>query len=328
MRYINKSDILIVAKNSGMLMIGIGVMCLVPIIIDNVYLENNTLAFLIPALISITVGFIFINVLDKYKISGIRAKHGMIISALSWIWASLICALVFYFVTGIGIVDSVFESMSALSGSGITIYPDVESLPHSILFFRAFQQWIGGLGIIVLVISFLIKPGALSSTLYYSEAREDRIKPSIRNTMEKTIIIYLIYTVAGIVMYVLAGMPLFDSICNTFCIISTGGMSVKNSNIGFYDNYLIYFITIILMILGATSFFVHYKSFRTRGKSLIKDLQFKVLISLIAICSLVIFFISNIVPIEILFTVVSAITTTGASVQSSTVLGGWPSFAS
>jgi trk system potassium uptake protein TrkH len=327
MRYINKSDILIVAKNSGMLMIGIGVMCLVPIIIDNVYLENNTLAFLIPALISITVGFIFINVLDKYKISGIRAKHGMIISALSWIWASLICALVFYFVTGIGIVDSVFESMSALSGSGITIYPDVESLPHSILFFRAFQQWIGGLGIIVLVISFLIKPGALSSTLYYSEAREDRIKPSIRNTMEKTIIIYLIYTVAGIVMYVLAGMPLFDSICNTFCIISTGGMSVKNSNIGFYDNYLIYFITIILMILGATSFFVHYKSFRTRGKSLIKDLQFKVLISLIAICSLVIFFISNIVPIEILFTVVSAITTTGASVQSSTVLGGWPSFA-
>ena len=123
MRYINKSDILIVAKNSGMLMIGIGVMCLVPIIIDNVYLENNTLAFLIPALISITVGFIFINVLDKYKISGIRAKHGMIISALSWIWASLICALVFYFVTGIGIVDSVFESMSALSGSGITIYP-------------------------------------------------------------------------------------------------------------------------------------------------------------------------------------------------------------
>jgi trk system potassium uptake protein TrkH len=81
------------------------------------------------------------------------------------------------------------------------------------------------------------------------------------------------------------------------------------------------------MILGATSFFVHYKSFRTRGKSLIKDLQFKVLISLIAICSLVIFFISNIVPIEILFTVVSAITTTGASVQSSTVLGGWPSFA-
>lgn len=324
MRFVNKRDLFIIARNSGILMIGIGIMCLVPIIVDLIYLEFNAMWFALPGLISIFVGLIFSKVLNKYDIDRIRPKHGMIISALSWLWASIICGSVFYFVTGISIVDSIFESMSALTGSGITIYADVEVLPHSILFFRAFQQWIGGLGIIMLIISFLSKPGTTSSRLYQSEAREDRIKPSTKATIKETIKIYLIYTLFGIILYIIAGMPVFDSICNTFSTISTGGMSVKNANIGYYQSDLIYMITIILMILGATSFLVHYKIIKTRGKSLIEDLQFKVLISVIACVSLLVFFISNIVPMEILFHVVSAITTTGASIQSSTVMGTWP----
>ena len=326
MRYINKQDLLIVARNCGLLMIGIGAMCLVPIIIDLIFLEFNAVYFLMPATISIVVGLIFIKGLEKYSINKIRMKHAMMISSLSWIWASFICGLVLYFVTGIGIVDSIFECMSALTGSGITIYPDVEILPYSILFFRALQQWIGGLGVIVMIIAILTKPGVMSSKLYQSEAREERIKPSIKATIKQIIKIYLIFTVLGIVLYSLAGMPLFDSICNTFCIISTGGMSVKNANIGFYQNDLIYFITIFLMILGATSFLVHYNIIKTRGKSLIQDMQFKALISLIAVSTFLIYVTSNIVPMDNLFTVVSAVTTTGASIQSATVMGGWPPF--
>lgn len=328
MRYINKNDLLIIVKNSGWLMIGIGVMCLVPILVDLMYLEFNAIGFLIPGLISIVVGLICTQVLNRYAaIKKIRLKHGMIISSLSWLWACIICGLALHLVTGINIIDAAFESMSALTGSGITIYSDVEVLPHSVLFFRAFQQWIGGLGIIVMIMSFLIKPGSVSSTLFQSEARDERIKPSIKSTTKETIKIYLIYTVFGVILYILAGMPIFDSVCNTFCIISTGGMSVKNANIGFYNSERIYFITMLLMILGATSFLVHYEIIKTRGKSLIQDLQFKVLISLIAISTLLIYFTSRIVPMDILFTVVSAITTTGASIQSSTVMLGWPSFA-
>ena len=103
-------------------------------------------------------------------------------------------------------------------------------------------------------------------------------------------------------------------------------MSVKNANIGFYQNDLIYFITIFLMILGATSFLVHYNIIKTRGKSLIQDMQFKALISLIAVSTFLIYVTSNIVPMDNLFTVVSAVTTTGASIQSATVMGGWPPF--
>ena len=326
MRYINKSDLLVVARNMGFLMIGIGVLCLVPIMADLIYLEFNAIIFIIFALISIFLGLIFVEALKKYDVNKMRLKHAMMVSTLSWIWASLICGSILHFITGISMIDSIFECMSALTGSGITIYPDVEILPYSILFFRAFQQWVGGLGIIVMIIFALSKPGVVSSKLYLSEAREDRIKPSIKATIEQTLKIYLILTIFGIVLYLIVGMPLFDSICNTFCIISTGGMSIKNANVGFYQSNLIYFVTMVIMILGATSFLVHFNLIRTRGKSLINDLQFRVMMALIAVASLLIYLTSYIVPMDILFVVVSAITTTGASIQSSTVMGGWPAF--
>ena len=223
-------------------------------------------------------------------------------------------------------VDAIFESMSALTGTGITMFENVEILPHSILFFRALEQWIGGLGVVVMVVGILTKPGSVSSKLYHSEARDERIKPSIKTTLEKTLQIYAIYTIAGIILYLLAGMPAFDSICNTFSIISTGGMSIKNANMGYYNDDLIYFISIVLMILGATSFLVHYNVIKTRGKSLIQDLQFKIIITVIATVTFMLYLLSNIVPIDLLFTVVSAITTTGASVASPLTMARWPSF--
>ena len=306
MKYITKTDLRIVAKNSGYLMIGIGIMCLIPLIFDLIYFEFDILSFVIPGLISILLGVFALKYFDEKVNKKMRFKHGMIISAFAWLWACLIGGFVFTLSTHIPIIDGVFESMSALTGTGITMFMDVEILPHSILFFRAFEQWVGGLGVVVMVIAVLTKPGSVSSKLYHSEAREDRIKPSIKATMEKTIEIYAIYTAAGIIMYLLAGMPLFDSVCNTFHMVSTGGMSIKNANMGFYHNDIIYLISIVLMILGATSFLAHYK--------------------VIAIVTLMLYFVSNIVPIDLLFTVVSAMTTTGASVASPTTMAGWPSF--
>ena len=326
MRYITKIDLMIVARNSGNLMIGVGLMCIFPLIFDLIYFEFDIVSFLVPAIISIILGLVFRKYFEKTTLKRMRLKHGMILSSFAWLWASIIGGLVFMLATNMPFLDAVFESMSALTGTGMTMFTDVEILPHSILFFRALEQWIGGLGVVVMVIAVLAKPGSVSSTLYQSEARDERIKPSIKTTLEKTIKIYAIYTVIGIVLYLLAGMPLFDSICNTFCIISTGGMSVKNANMGFYQDDLIYFISIVLMILGATSFLVHYKVIKTKGKSLIEDLQFKIIICVIAFVTLLIYFVSNIVPIDILFTVVSAITTTGASVASPLTMAGWPSF--
>lgn len=326
MRYITKTDLLIVAHNSGNLMIGIGIMCLIPLIFDIIYFEFNIIGFILPSVISIILGYFSRNYFQNATQKKIRLKHGMIISSFAWIWATFIGGLVFHLTTGIPIIDAVFESMSALTGTGVTIFANVEILPHSILFFRSFEQWIGGLGVVVMVIGVLTKPGSVSSKLYQSEAHDERIKPSIKTTLEKTLEIYLIYTIFGIILYSLAGMPLFDSLCNTFSIISTGGMNVKNANMGYYHSDLIYLITIILMILGATSFLVHYKVIKTRGKSLIEDLQFKIIIIVITVVTIMLYLVSHIVPIELLFTVVSIFTTTGANVAPSSVMATWPPF--
>lgn len=324
MRYITKSDLLVVANNSGMLMIGIGVMCLIPLIFDLIYFEFDIISFVVPAAISIGLGYGCMRYFETDK--KMRLKHGMMISSFGWLWASIIGGLVFMLATNMPFIDAVFESMTALTGTGMTMFENVEILPHSVLFFRAFEQWVGGLGVVVMVITVLTKPGSVSSKLYQSEARDERIKPSVKTTLEKTLEIYLIYTIAGIILYILAGMPVFDSICSTLHIISTGGMSIKNANMGYYQNDLIYFISIVLMILGATSFLVHYKVIKTRGKSLIEDLQFKIIITVIALVTVMLYFVSNIVPIELLFTIVSAITTTGATVAPPLTMAGWPSF--
>ncbi len=324
MRYVTKSDLLVVANNSGLLMIGIGIMCLVPLIFDLIYFEFEITCFVIPAAISIILGYACQKYFETNK--KMRLKHGMMVSSFGWLWASIIGGLVFMIATNMPFIDAVFESMTALTGTGMTMFEDVEILPHCILFFRAFEQWVGGLGVVVMVIAVLTKPGSVSSKLYQSEARDERIKPSIKKTLEKTLEIYLIYTIAGIVLYILAGMPVFDAICNTLHIISTGGMSIKNANMGYYQNDIIYFISIVLMILGATSFLVHYKVIKTRGKSLIEDLQFKIIITVIALVTVMLYFVSDIVPIELLFTLVSAITTTGATVAPPLTMAGWPSF--
>ena len=326
MRYISKTDLLIVARDSGYLMMGIGLMCLIPLIFDLIYFEFNFISFIIPSAISISLGYAFKRYFENSTNKKMRLKHGMMISSFAWLWASIIGGLVFMLTTHVPFIDAVFESMSALTGTGITMFENVEILPHSILFFRALEQWIGGLGVVVMVIVILTKPGSVSSKLYQSEAREERIKPSIKTTLKKTLEIYAIYTVVGLVLYLLAGMPVFDTICNTFSIISTGGMSIKNANMGYYQNDIYYLISIVLMVLGATSFLVHYKVIKTKVKSLIQDLQFKIIICVIAFVTVMLYFVSNIVPIDLLFTVVSAITTTGASVATPDVMARWPSF--
>ena len=111
MRYINKNDVLIIARNSGKLMIGIGLLCLVPIIVDLLFLEFNIIGYLIPGLISIGLGLICLKALDKYKVNKMRLKHGMIISALSCLWASMICGLALFLITGIRPAASSVDSM-------------------------------------------------------------------------------------------------------------------------------------------------------------------------------------------------------------------------
>jgi trk system potassium uptake protein TrkH len=318
-------DILLISNPLGQIMQGIGVVTLIPILIALIYGESHLVVFLGFGLLSIAIGFLLRRI--PFDDSRIRLKHGMMIAALAWLWAALIGGLCLMYTTNIDFLNAYFESMSAWSGTGITIFSDVEILPKSVLFLRSIEQWVGGLGVVIMVIGILIRPGTAAARLYKSEAREEKIKPSITGTVKTIWWIYLSYTVAGIVLYVLAGMPLFDAICNAFTSICTGGMSIKNDSIGAYGSNIIYIITMILMILGGTSFLVHYKAIKGRIIDVFRDIQFQAMIIIISVFSILLIFISKFTAIDSVFFVISALSSTGANIQPVSEMINWPDFA-
>ena len=323
-KYITKADLFIVLHYIGYIMQGLGIVLLAPILVALIYSEYiKVSAFFIPCFTSFILGTIFTIKLKDY--TKLRLKHGMLISSFAWLWASVIGASIMVLSLDIHFIDALFENMSAWTGSGMTFFVNVEILPKSILFLRSLEQWIGGLGIVIIFIGILIRSGTAASRLYKSEAREEKIKPNIVNTLRKALEIYLIYTAVGILLFILSGLPIFDAVNLTFTSISTGGMSIKNANVGFYQSSLVYIISMLLMILGATSFTIHYKLVKTKGKGLIKDVQFQFMISLIIVASIFILATNKMVPIEEIFTIVSAVTTTGANVVPSYELATWSS---
>ena len=319
-----KADFYVVLHYIGYIMQGLGVVLLAPILVALIYGEYiKVSAFFIPCFISFALGTALTKKFKDYN--KLRLKQGMLISSFAWLWASLIGGSIMFLSLGIPFVDALFENMSAWTGSGMTFFVNVEILPKSILFLRSLEQWIGGLGIVIIFIGILIRSGTAAARLYKSEAREEKIKPNIANTLKKAFTIYLIYTAGGILLFILAGLPIFDAVNLTFTSISTGGMSIKNANVGFYQNSIVYIISMILMIIGATSFTIHYKIVKTKGKSLLKDVQFQLMMILIILASIFILTTNNMVPIEELFTIVSAITTTGANVVPPHELARWQS---
>lgn len=319
--YLSRQDIKIILHYLGYIMVGIGAILMLPIFIDLYYLEHSYIIGLIPPALSIGLGFLFAEKFKQYD--KLKFKHGMFISSVAWLWAGFVGAIIMMLMLDISFIDAFFENISAWTGSGLTMFNDVEVLPKSILFLRSLEQWIGGLGVVIIFISILIKPGTSAFKLYKSEARDDKIKPNIKNTLNKTIQIYLIYTLFGIILYLLAGLPLFDSVNLTFTTISTGGMSIKNANVGFYNSNLVYLITMALMLLGATSFAVHYNIIKTKGKSIIKDIQSQAIILSIIISGILIAAITHMTPMNVIFHIVSAVTTTGANIASSSELASW-----
>lgn len=320
----SRKSLLIILHYLGYIMQGLGIVLLSPIIVELIYGDYfNCIYFIIPCMISFALGTIFVRSYKNNEM--LKLKSAMVVSSLAWLWASLISAVIMVFYVNAPFIDAFFENMSAWTGSGLTLFADVEILPYSILFLRSLEQWIGGLGVVVIFVTVLIRSGTSAARLYKSEAREEKLSPNIRNTLRKSLQIYLLFTGLGLALYILAGLPVFDAVNLTFTTISTGGMSIKNANVGFYHNYLVYAITMFLMILGATSFTVHYKIIKTRGKSFFKDIQVQVMLSLIILATLGVIFLTRNEPVETLFHVISAITTTGANISSPAYMTTWPS---
>lgn len=215
--------------------------------------------FLLSAAITILISGVFYFVSRKADTKKFSNRDGYLAVTLSWVVFSLLGALP-YLISGTipSFIDAFFESTSGFSTTGSSILKDVEILPYSILFWRSLTHWIGGIGIIVLVIIILPSLRVTGYQLFSLESSlKEKIHPKTKSIGFRILFIYIGLTLAEIVLLNIGEMNLFDSICHSFGTIATGGFSTKNISMMYYSPYSQY-IVMIFMFLAGTSQVIYY----------------------------------------------------------------------
>lgn len=204
----------------------------------------------------------------RYAARDLHQREALLLVVLVWFAASAFGGLPFLFTTHFaGFTDAFFETASGFTTTGASILPDVEVLPEPIQFWRHFTHWIGGMGIVLLVVAILPVVGHGGMLLYraeFSGARSDRLKPRIAETATALWKIYVAMSVAEFVLLRLAGMNPFDAICHTFATLGTGGFSTSATSVGGFHNPAVEWIITVFMFLAGMSFIQHYRLFRER----------------------------------------------------------------
>ena len=248
-------------------------------------------------------------------------KSAMVFSTIIWLVACALGALPYYFSGELSYLNAYFEAMSGFTTTGFSMFSNLDSVSYTINFWRAFTQWIGGLGIIFLLLALLRSTGVDVMRLYLAEGREERLVPSIKHSTRIILYIYLFFTAIGIILFLAAGMPVFDSIFHAFVSLSTGGFGMHNTSVLFYNNIWIEIAAMIIMVIGATNFALHYTVLKGNWKEYFKDIETKVAYSLIIISTVLVTLVlynNSVYGHDLLlnfrfalFQMVSAITTTG-----------------
>jgi len=231
--------------------------------------------FLLSSAISVALS-LFLRILTRYADPGqISNRDTFLIVAIAWIMFSLVGTLPYLISKSIpSFIDAFFESTSGFSTTGASILQDVEILPYSILFWRSMTHWIGGIGIIVLVI--LILP-SLQITGYHlfslESSMKEKIHPRTKGVVYRILLIYVGLTFLEIFFLVIGDMNFFDSICHAFGTVATGGFSTKNTSLSGYSPYIQYVIA-VFMFLSATSYVVYYYTLKGNFSKVFKNEEF------------------------------------------------------
>ena len=230
--------------------------------------------------------------------------------------------------------DGIFESFSGFSTTGATVIADVEALPPGILFWRALTHWLGGMGIIVLMLAILPFFGLSGVQLFKNESSlgQQRIQPRVAQTAKALWLIYLGFSGILAVLLKAGGMDWFDALCHTFSAMATGGFANKNSSIGYYGSAYVEIVLTVFVTLASLNFALYYQMFRGDRAALFKNTECRVFLGIVLVCGLLVF-----IPLragglyehgwdafrEAYFQVASVISTTGFN---STDWEAWPHF--
>ncbi len=262
-----------IAYVSGLLLLCEAGLLLFPIAVSLIYQEQTFFSFLITAGILVAVGVLL--VLFRPTDKTIFARDGLTIVSLGWILLSLFGALPFFISGEIpNYLDALFETVSGFTTTGASILTDVEALSKSMLFWRSFTHWIGGMGVLVFIMAVLPLAGG-GGDLHLMRAESpgpsvNKLVPRSNKTARILYSIYLAMTVTEMILLLIGGMPLFDSITISFGTAGTGGFGILNDSIGSYNTFCQVVITVFMALFGVNFniyFLLLFKKFKSALKS-------------------------------------------------------------
>lgn len=302
---------------------------LLPFFTALIYHEREFSSFLIAMAVCLIIGIPL--TLKKPRNKVFYTKDGCVAVALSWV-ALCVFGAVPFVVSGYipHPVDALFETVSGFTTTGSSILTDVEVLPHCVLIWRSFTHWIGGMGVLVFLLSLLPLTGGYHMNLMKAESpgpSVSKLVPKVQSTAKILYTIYLGMTLAQIVLLLIGKVPIFDTLCITFGTAGTGGFGIVNDSIGSYSTYC-QVVTTIFMILFGVNFSAYYLILTKKFRQAFKYEEVRYYFGIIIASILIITFntahlFRNVLVAfqQAAFQVGSIITTTGFS---STDFNQWP----
>ena len=286
-----------ISRDVGRILEALGGVVLASILVTLVWGEF----YAVPAMMVAGVVPLGIGILLRRRFSDADPPgklHGMMVAATGWAAVGVFGSLPFLLIAwtiaidpaGLGAPDltgraastvaafqhplnALFESMSGFTGTGLTMTDNEAALPRTLQWWRTIIEWVGGVGVIVLTTAILARPGSGSLTLYESEARSEKIHPSIVSTVRTIWWIFILFTFTSILILWLAGMPMWGAINHGMTGLATGGFSITDNSIATYDSALIDFALLPVMVLGSIAFPIHYLMLRGDLTNVYTDLQ-------------------------------------------------------
>lgn len=243
----------------GMILLIVAAFLVLPLAVAVIYGESSGIYFLYTMIAAGLLGFL----LTRFKPArrDMYAREGFVFTALAWVVISLIGAAPFTLSGQIpSYLDAVFETVSGFTTTGASILTDVEALDNGMLFWRSFTHWLGGMGILVFMLS-LVNMGGQANHLLRAESPGPTVSKMVPNMRKSAAILYGIYivmTAVEVVLLLIGGMPLFDSLCTAFGTAGTGGFGIKNSSMGYYNSYYLQGVVSVFMALFGVNFNVYF----------------------------------------------------------------------
>ncbi len=308
-----------------------GIVLYIPALVALYYNETHEFHVFFITATSVLLASLFLS--KKFpEPRSLTLGEALFVSGLGWIIVSIIGGVPYVYTIHMSWIDSFFETMSGFTTTGMTLIKIIEGTPYSVLFWRAFTQWLGGAGIVMLFLMIIVSTTKDVSLwrLYTAEARDIRIRASTLGTVKRIWLIYVFYTVIAIIVLKLLGMTWFDSITHSFTSLATGGFSTRTASIAAYNSPSIEMALAFFSFMGGINFLAHYLLFTKGVRKFLQYYEVKgaIIIVLVAtgIITLDLVYYMGINPVTSLrysiFQVISIMTTTG---YTSADINIWPS---